>query len=153
MIYLSEDVFIITLEYKEFSEEDMVSETEVLWADKTTLKFIKKLFRVIKSEMSEVSQVMNLQEKSDSDKYFRVISNNFNLNDDNIRDRIIRRIKRLKQFNFRSGGLTVHFDEIVEMIKSLRFKRIKFWENLLDDFTKNKDFYLAKIKNQMKKFP
>ena len=65
-----------------------------------------------------------------------------------MRKKIERRIEKLKQLYFRSGGITVDFDEIVEMLKIVRFNRIKFWENLLKDFINNNDFYLSKIKQK-----
>jgi len=152
MMYVSKKVFIASLEYREYSEEAKDSKTEVLWTDMEGLKILRILFRIIKSEMSEVNQLMNIQEEPDSEKYFRVISNNFNLEDDNLYEKILKRVKKLKDFHFRSGGLTFHFDEIVEQIKALRFKRIRFWENLLKDFTNNKDFYLSKIKQKKKQY-
>jgi len=147
---MNESIFTVSLDYKEYSKEAKNGKIEVLWADKATLILIKTLFRVIKSEMSEINQVMNLQEKSDSNKYFRIISSNFNLSDGNLHRKILKRIKKLKQFYFRTSGLTVHLDEIVEDLKALRLNRIKFWENLLKDFTQNEDFYVSKFRHRKK---
>ena len=150
MNFMNESIFTVSLDYKEYSKEAKNGKIEVLWADKATLILIKTLFRVIKSEMSEINQVMNLQEKSDSNKYFRIISSNFNLSDGNLHRKILKRIKKLKQFYFRTSGLTVHLDEIVEDLKALRLNRIKFWENLLKDFTQNEDFYVSKFRHRKK---
>ncbi|KKL73123.1 hypothetical protein LCGC14_2078060 [marine sediment metagenome] len=138
-------ILIIGLVVKKAKGKTNDGKTEVLWADRSTLNIMKTLFRIVKSEMSEVNQIMNLQERLASEQYLRVISNNFEGSGDNLHRRIVRRIKKLKEFHFRSGGLTVNFDEIIENLKVLRFNRIKFWENLLKDYVENEDFYLTKI--------
>lgn len=148
---MNKDNFIVSLEYREFSEEAKESKTEVLWTDKITLKFIRSLFRIVGSEMSKFGQMARSEAKFDSDKYFEVITSNFGANINNYKEKILKKIKNLKKFYFRSRGLTIHLDEIIEDLKALRYNRIKFWEDLLRNFTENEDFYLSKIERQREK--
>ncbi len=140
-------IFEVFLKYGELLEPDVPIEfkDEILWTNKDGLKLLKTLFRAVKEEMSEFAHVVSSEAKSDSDKYLEIIINNFGLEQTDICKRIERRINKLRQFHFRSGGLTVHFDEIVEQIRMLRLRRIRIWENILKDFTDKKDFYLSKI--------
>jgi len=145
-----EELFHVFLSYKSISSLDVPSdfEDEILWTNKDGLKLLKSIFRIVKSEMSEFAYMMRSEAKSDSDKYIEIIANDFGVNRDDFNEKILKRIKKLKQFHFRSGGLTIYFDEIVEKIKSLRFSRIKFWENLLKNFNENEDFYLSKLEQK-----
>jgi hypothetical protein len=147
-----EKLFHVFLSYKNILGIDVPSDfkDEFLWTNKDGLKLLKSIFRIVHSEMSEFTHVTRSEAESDSDKYVEIIAGNFGVDRDDFNERILKRIKKLKQFHFRSGGLTIHFDEIVEKIKELRFNRIKFWENLLKDFTENEDFYLSKLEERKK---
>ena len=130
LLRIMHKIFEVFLKYGELFEPGVPIEfkDEILWTSRGGLKLIKTLFRAVKEEMSEYTYVVSSEAKSDTDKYIEIIVNNFGLEQTDICKRIERRINKLRQFHFRSGGLTVHFDEVVEQIRMLRLRRIRIWD-------------------------
>ncbi|TFG19538.1 MAG: hypothetical protein EU529_16185 [Promethearchaeota archaeon] len=138
------NVFEVFLSYKEISDNSENTKNEVLWTNNEGLKLLKGFFRIIKSEIGEVVDTMNVDKDNEFKRFLSILFNrSISRLDSDIEKNIMKFIEKLKRFNFYSGIFNIN--DVLRDLKLLREHRIKFWESLLEDFRKNEALYIKEL--------
>ena len=132
-----------------------------IWADKWSQDIIHKLNRIIQTELGYITNLMGHKDKFSGT--CNLLLQNFYkefLKKEDLEKSIENKIKNLEEYKFWTPkSLYEHyeiedeyeelpFENVKDLLKSLRKRRIKIYEELLKDFLNNKDVYLDFMKSQ-----
>jgi len=117
--------------------------TDVIITDNEDgIKLIFKLFKIIKSEISNPTKIT----EDVVFKSLRSLLSDFQ-EDQNLEQKIRKKIKKLEKHKFYNGFIEVSGEEILNQLNVVRDKRIEFWNSILKKFIKDKVNYNNKLKN------
>ncbi|KKM00880.1 hypothetical protein LCGC14_1800010 [marine sediment metagenome] len=134
----------------------------VFWVDEWSQNIIYKLSKIIQSEVSFINIFIAHQDKDSGlkDLLFQRFHRDFMKNKD-LEESLVTKIKELEEYKFQSpkslyenykiikdGLEIISFNELNNMILSLRERRIKIYKTLLNEFNKNKEKYLDYMKSR-----
>ena len=126
--------------------EEVSSRQDVIHTnDEEGIKLIFSLFKIIKNEVSAPTEITD-------DNVFKSLNNfitEFQKNPD-LEQPIKKKIKKLGDYKFSKGFIDVSEEKIINQLKSLREKRIKFWNSVLEIYIENREEYNTKLKNYFK---
>ncbi|MEJ2252515.1 MAG: hypothetical protein P8Y97_23000 [Candidatus Lokiarchaeota archaeon] len=137
-------------------------DNNLIWADKWSMNILNKIFRIIQTELSYIISFMGNQDTFSclSNLLFQKFHNEY-MNKKDMEKSIEMKINDLEKYKFLAPNdisdetefmedeyEEISFEKVLDLIKSLRKKRINIFKTLLEDFKNNKEKYLNFMKNQ-----
>jgi len=149
---INQGFFEIILSGHETKKNGKKTTNLVLWADKESQDILRKLFQIIKSELEIIIHAMMGQSKFDSlsNILFQNFFNDYREEKD-LEESIEAEINDLKKYTFQVPKRkyksledkydVLSFDEVIDLVKFFRERRIQILKLLLEDFRNDKEKY------------
>ncbi|MFX1569777.1 MAG: hypothetical protein ACFFCV_15575 [Promethearchaeota archaeon] len=159
---IDKKIYEVNIEGFDLKDKGKRSMDIAFWADEWSQDIIYKLFKIIQSEVSFIKIFIAHQDKDSGlkDLLFQGFHRDF-MNNKDLEESLVTKIKELETYEFQSpkslykkykiikdGLENISFNELKNMILSIRERRIKIYKTLLNEFKKDKEKYLDYMKSR-----